>query len=192
MVSVNKKHDAIQKTARDLFWKHGFKRVSVEEICEKAGVSKMTYYKHFPNKIELAKTVFNRVVEEGEQKIKQILAENSKASEKIRKIILLKVEGTHDISPEFMQDFYLGTEPELKLYVEERSRQAWDLLIVDFKKAQENGIFRKDFKPELLIKIQYKLSELFNDESLLKMYKSQQEMILDFANLIVYGISNHE
>ena len=192
MVKSNKKYNDIITTAKDLFWKHGFRRVSTEEICKKSGVSKMTFYKFFPNKIELAKTVFDSVVAEGEQKFKQILKEEIPTPEKIRKIILLKVEGTNNISPEFMQDFYLGTEPELKTYVEERTRKAWDILIDHIKEAQETGIFRKNFKPELLIKVQFKLSELLEDKSVVNMYNSQQELILEFTNLLVYGISQRE
>lgn len=192
MVKSNKKYNDILTTAKDLFWKHGFRRVSTEEICKKSGVSKMTFYKFFPNKIELAKTVFDGVVTEGEQKFKQILKEELPTSEKIKKIILLKVEGTNNISPEFMQDFYLGTEPELKTYVEERTRKAWDILIDHIKEAQETGIFRKNFKPELLIKVQFKLSELLEDKSVVNMYNSQQELILEFTNLLVYGISQRE
>jgi AcrR family transcriptional regulator len=192
MTTLNKKHEDILKTAKDLFWKHGFKRVSVEEVCEKANVSKMTFYKHFENKIELAKTVFNKVVEEGEQRFKQIMKESSPAPEKIKKLILIKIEGTNNISSEFMQDFYQGTEPELKAFVEERTRKSWELLINDIKKAQEEGIFRKDFKPEFLIKVQNKLIEVLEDESIVKMYDSQQALILEFTNLLVYGISQHE
>lgn len=192
MVKSNKKYNDIITTAKDLFWKHGFRRVSTEEICKKSGVSKMTFYKFFPNKIELAKTVFDSVVAEGEQKFKQILKEELPTSEKIKKIILLKVEGTNNISPEFMQDFYLGTEPELKTYVEERTRKAWDILIDHIKEAQKTGIFRKNFKPELLIKVQFKLSELLEDNSVVNMYNSQQELILEFTNLLVYGISQRE
>jgi AcrR family transcriptional regulator len=192
MVKSNKKYNDILTTAKDLFWKHGFRRVSTEEICKKSGVSKMTFYKFFPNKIELAKTVFDSVVAEGEQKFKQILKEELPTSEKIKKIILLKVEGTNNISSEFMQDFYLGTEPELKTYVEGRTRKAWDILIDHIKGAQETGIFRKNFKPELLIKVQFKLSELLEDKSVVNMYNSQQELILEFTNLLVYGISQRE
>jgi AcrR family transcriptional regulator len=192
MINKNKKLEDILKTAKNLFWKHGFKRVSIEEICEKANVSKMTFYKHFENKIALAKTVFNRVVDEGEQKMKDIMTEESPASEKIKKIILIKLVGSNNISPEFMQDFYLGTEPELKTYVEERTRKAWDTLIGDIREAQKTGIFRKGFKPEFLIKVQSKLTEMLEDESVFSMYGSRQELIMEFTNLIVYGITPHE
>lgn len=188
----SKKYNDILSTAKDLFWKHGFKRVSIEEICQTASVSKMTYYKYFPNKIELAKTIFNMVIEDGIKRFRVIMKEDCSPAKKIRKMMLLKIESTNDISSEFMQDFYVGREPELKTFVEERTRDAWAILLDDYKKAQDDGIFRKDFKPELLMKIQYKLIDLLEDKSVTGMFKSQQEMIMALANLIVYGIVPHE
>jgi len=189
MARTGKKYRDILTTARDLFWKHGFKRVSVEEICQKANVSKMTYYKYFPNKIALAKTVFNRVVEDGEKQFRKIMKEDTSAAEKLEKILLLKMEGTNSISPEFLQDFYTGSEPELKAFVEERTKRSWDLLINDFRKAQEAGIFRKDFKPELMLRIQNILIGLFEDEDLTAMFETRQELIMEFVNLMIYGIA---
>jgi len=188
MVKTSKKYDDIITTAKDLFWKHGFKRVSVEEICQKANVSKMTFYKYFPNKIELAKSIFNGVVVEAEKQFKQIMKEDSSADAKIRNLIQLKMDGTNNISPEFLQDFYTGTEPELKTYVEERTRLSWNILIEDFKEAQLNGVFRKDFNPELLIKVQMKLFEILDDKSVTSMFNTKQELIMEFVNLMVYGI----
>ena len=54
MQNVNRKYDDIMSTGKDLFWKYGIRRVTVEEICEKSNVSKMTFYKYFPNKETLA------------------------------------------------------------------------------------------------------------------------------------------
>ncbi len=189
MVRKSRKYKDIISVARDLFWKHGFKRVSVEEICRTAKVSKMTYYKYFPNKTELAKTIFNKVVEDGEKQFREIIKEDSPAAEKIEKMILIKMESTNNISPEFLQDFYTGSEPELQAFVEERTKKTWDLLINDFKQAQEAGIFRKDFKPEFMFKIQNMLIGIFEDESITGMFESRQELIMEFVNLMIYGIS---
>jgi AcrR family transcriptional regulator len=191
MNKENKKYRAILDAARDLYWKHGFRRVSVDEICKKANVSKMTFYKYFPDKVELAKSIFNNVVEEGEEKVRQIMNEESLASEKINKLMLMKLEGSKNISQEFLYDFYMGPG-ELKDYVKDRTRKAWDILIDDFRKAQDNGVFRKDFKPELLMKIQGKISELLEDETVTSMYESKQELIMQFAKIIFYGISPQE
>ena len=57
MIRENPKRKKILDTAHELFWKHGLKRVSIEEICAVAGVSKMTFYKHFANKTALVKYI---------------------------------------------------------------------------------------------------------------------------------------
>jgi AcrR family transcriptional regulator len=192
MVKTNKKYKDIVTTAKDLFWKHGFKRVSIEEICQKASVSKMTFYKYFPNKIELAKTIFNDVIEESVRRFREIMREDSSPAEKMKKVMLMKLEGTNNISPEFMQDFYIGGEPELTAFVEGVTRKTWEALRNDYKEAQNAGILRKDFNPEALIKVQFKMMELLEDKSFTSMYHSQQEMIMEFANLLVFGILPHE
>ncbi|HZH73720.1 MAG TPA: helix-turn-helix domain-containing protein, partial [Mariniphaga sp.] len=117
-INKNQKYIQLMTTARQLFWKHGFRRVSVQEICQKAGESKMTFYKFFDNKIELAKQVFLNEVEQGLEKFNRLIEQDLPVQEKLEKMMLLKAEGTDQISNEFMQDFYLGTEPELKNFVE--------------------------------------------------------------------------
>ena len=188
----SKKFQKILATARDLFWKYGFKRISIEELCQKAEVSKMTFYKFFPNKIALAKAVFDHEVDEGLKRFRHIIRDDCPAAEKIRKIVAMKVEGTNDISREFLQDFYGDRELGLREHIEERTREAWAEIVKDFKYAQEQGWFRSNMKPELFFYISQKMGELVTDENLLKMYNSPQELVLEFTNLMAFGISPRE
>ena len=68
----NPKRIQILSTGKELFWKFGFKRVTIEEISKEAGVSKMTFYKYFPNKIELAKNILDDIFDDSLVKIKLI------------------------------------------------------------------------------------------------------------------------
>ena len=185
----SKKYGEILTAARELFWKHGFRRVTIQEICGKAGVSKMTFYKYFPNKIDLAKTVFTYEVEKGMHRFSQLMEENISSEDMLKELILLKAEGTNDISHEFMEDFYMDNEPELKIFVEEISKEAWSRMMREWRIAQEKGLFRKDFKPEFLLKVSGKIMELLQDEELMAMYDSTQDFILEFTRFIAYGIS---
>ena len=191
MVKHNRKYDDILNTARDLFWRYGFKRVTIEEICSVANVSKMTYYKHFPNKIELAKTIYDGVLTESERKFREIMNEDSPVQDKMEALIRLKVEGTNNISKEFLQDFYSGAEPELQAFVEERTRKTWQLLLEDYRSAQKRGIIREDLNLLLLMKLQNKMIEMLEDESVTSMYSSQQEAILEMTRLLIYVIAPH-
>jgi AcrR family transcriptional regulator len=191
MGSAKLKYNSIRKIAGELFWKHGFKRVSVEEICRKANVSKMTFYKYFPNKTELAKKIYSDIVADAENRFREIMDSDASPAEKIKEVIRMKFEGTMNISPEFMADFYTGSDSELISFVRERTQEILSVLRTDYIRAQEKGIFRKDFNVDLLIKMQAKMTELMDDESLTVLYGSRQELIMEFAKLLVYGIAAH-
>jgi AcrR family transcriptional regulator len=186
----NKKHQALLVTARNLFWKHGFRRVTIEEICREAGVSKMTFYRHFDNKKALAMAVYDEVIANSTNTLRGIFKdENTSTAEKIQKLLSIKMEGTNDISREFLQDFYNNPELGLTSYIEIRTRESWQEVISIFKQAQEKGNFRKDFKPEFLLVLGQKLQELMNNETLLSMYDSPQALIMEMTSIMVYGIA---
>lgn len=189
-INKNKKQELIHNTAKELFWKHGFKRVSVEEICKFAHVSKMTFYKFFPNKIELAKTVYSTIINTSITEFHNIITEDSTTEDKIQKFLQLKLKGTNHISKEFLSDFYSDTELGLKEYIEGRTKEVYELIIADFEFAQEKGWFRKDINPRLIFAVSQKLTELVNNGDLLKLYESPQALIMALTNFFVYGITN--
>ena len=179
------------ETGRRLFWKHGFRRVTIDEICKEAHVSKMTFYRCFENKTDLAKTIFEEVIRVSIEKFNEIIKADITPSEKLRQILEMKMEGTDEISREFLLDFYSSPDTGLKEYVENATMLAWKEIIEGFRYAQERGWFRKDFKPEFLFYVSQKLVPMASDEELLKLYDKPQDLIMEFANFFTYGISAH-
>ncbi len=185
----SKKKIQLMETAKELFWKHGFKKVSIEEICQKANVSKMTFYRLFENKAALAKELLDRVMAESCAHFREILRQNSSVGEKMRQIVLMKKEGTKEISTEFLSDLYLNPQPELKDYIAVKMQEVWLSLTSDFRQAQTDGWLRSDFKPEFLLAISFKMVDLLNDKQICGLYETPQELIMEMTNLIAYGIS---
>lgn len=54
------KREQIFDTAAELFLEHGFDNVSMDQVAERAGVSKQTVYSHFRNKDELYGAIISR------------------------------------------------------------------------------------------------------------------------------------
>lgn len=188
----SKKHKDIVSTAKALFWKYGFKRVTIEEVCATAKVSKMTFYKFYPNKLELAKAVFDMVVDDGVERFKLLMGSDAPVSEKMRGMIQMKLEGTNDISREFLADFYANPELGLSTYIEEKTRVVWADVITIFREGQQKGWFRSDFKPELLLILAQKAAELVTDSKVVALYNKPQDLVLELTSLITYGIVNHD
>lgn len=188
----SKKHKDIVSTAKELFWKYGFKRVTIEEVCATAKVSKMTFYKFYPNKLELAKAVFDMVVDDGVERFKLLMGSDAPVSEKMRGMIQMKLEGTNDISREFLADFYANPELGLSTYIEEKTRVVWADVITVFREGQQKGWFRSDFKPELLLILAQKAAELVTDSKVVALYNKPQDLVLELTSLMTYGIVNHD
>lgn len=57
------KHDAIARAASEMFLAEGFERVSLDQIAQRAGVSKQTIYSHFADKEALFKAICTELTE---------------------------------------------------------------------------------------------------------------------------------
>ncbi len=188
-----KKYHALINTAKELFWKYGFKKVSIEEICQKAEVSKMTFYRYFENKAEIAKAVYDEVIDDGIHKFKAVMSDDKTTSiQKVEQLLQLKMNSTNEISQDFLMDFYNNPELGLSEYVEKRAVEVWSHLIKDFKTAQKKGWFRKDFKPEGMLIMINKMSEIITDPKLLQLYGNPQDLVMEFSRFFTYGILPRE
>jgi len=188
----NPKRELILKTGKALFWKFGFKRVTVEEICKEAGISKMTYYKFFPNKIELVKTLMDTVMQESLERYNKIMEREIPYPEKVVAMIHLKRDQIETMSSEFFRDYVQSGDPELISYLEQLTRDSMQKFTDDFKKAQENGDIRKDLKIEFIMYMTNHLTEMAQDDALLNMYDQPQDLVMEIINFLFYGILNRD
>jgi AcrR family transcriptional regulator len=189
---IPKKKRQILETGKALFWKYGFKRVTIEEICAGASVSKMTYYKYFSNKMELVKAILENTMGETLEKYYSIMNSEIPFTEKIKKQIEMKMEGTADISPEFLDDLMVHGEPELVQYMGEISKKTLNIVYNDYTEAQKRGEIRKDLKPEFIIYFLNHMYDMLKDENLVKMYDSPNALAMELINFFFYGISNRD
>ncbi len=191
-LAINKKKRSIIEASRSLFMRYGIKRVTVEEICETAGVSKMTFYKHFKNKIDLALFILNEVFAEGVSRYKSIMEQDIPYFEKAKDIIKLKLESTEDISKEMLKDFYDRSIPEVAELIQKIYRENLKLLLDDMIAAQKKGDIRQDINPHFIIYMLGQMQKMSTDETLLGMYGSIQALASEFINFFFYGILPRE
>lgn len=188
----NKKYKDILETGQELFWKFGFRRVSIEEICKEAGISKMTFYKYFSNKLDLAITILDRISKESLVKIKNIREDHHTPAQTFKKILQLKSESTQGIGTEFIKDVYANPESELKSHMKTLSDTHYAEVLKVFQKGQIDGWVRKDLNIPFCFSYIMNSMDVLNDGELLSYFDTSQELIMEITNLFVYGISPHE
>jgi len=185
----NTKQQDILKTAHKLFWKHGIRRVSVEEICREAGVSKMTFYKFYPNKIELAKSILENLINASIEKFRIIIESDIAFSEKMKEIFLMKIEGTNNMSIEFINDIYSNPGIGLKEYLDEQYQKSIAITVDFYKRAKENGFIRADVKINFILALSNQIMEMMKNKELIAQYNNPQDFIIESMNVLFYGIT---
>ena len=188
----SRKYDDLLNAAQKLFFKYGIKKVTIEDICKEANVSKMTFYKFFPNKIALAKVVLDTVFEANYIKFKELMEADIPFGIKMQLIVQMKMENNQNIGMEFMREIYTNAEanPELGMYASKMIRNGLDKVVYEFVKAQKKGWMRKDIKPALLLAMMDKIVEVVGDERLMNHYDNAQQLTVEITKFFVYGIAD--
>lgn len=172
----------------ELFMRHGIRRVTVEEICRKAGLSKVTFYKYFPNKNRLALDILQGMIAEAEGRYQRIRSKNIPYADTAREIIQLKLEYSRDMSKEMLADLYGNPDPEIKGFIRRKAAENLQTTMRDFSEAQEKGEVRADIKPEFIIYFLNHMLEMLEDDNLVTMYDSVQDLTRELINFFFYGI----
>ena len=186
--NINKNRRALLEAARTLFWKHGIRRVTIQEICSEASVSKMTFYRQFTNKNEIAAQVLRDILEKGMGDYHRIMQQEITFAEKMQQVIMLKNESTNHISDEFVKDIYQQNQTELRAMIESYQHEISTEVRNDFAQAQQNGFIRQDVEIDFIMYMMDRLTRMILDEKLLALCGDSQQAIPPPPPLFFYGI----
>jgi AcrR family transcriptional regulator len=175
---MSRKRDQLIQTGEALFVKHGMRRVTVEEICRQAGVSKPTFYKYFENKAALARRIDELWIEEALQRIDVIEDDDSPFPEKMKQILDVKQELAARPGPEFLEDL-IQLDIDLSHALQRVMR-----FLVD---GQQNGDIRADVRPEFLMAAFSVLNSIQYDPRIRDLYEDAETLAGDVFKLFNYG-----
>ena len=181
------KTQLIVETATDLFMRYGVKRVTVEEICQTAKISKMTFYKYFKNKKELAENIIFSILDNAQIEFDAIWNEVSTFNQKIDQFINLKLVYAKKFSKEFFIDF-INLSPKIRDKVMDYSKKNQILFIDLIEQAQKNRIIRNDMDIDFITFMLNHLMELIENKDMFALYNNTEELTHNMINFYFYGI----
>ena len=182
----SKKMNRIIETAIELFTKHGIRRITIEEICRTAGVSKMTFYKYFDNKIDLLRHIWERWFDEGYRTLDEIDEMDIPFAEKMKRLVDYKMYLVSKMSPEFLGEV-MHVSPELGEFIGEMRAKNLSRFMEFVERAQRRGDMR-NMRPEFFLAVMNRLQELVFDDELARSYPDRLELIRDVHNFLFFGI----
>ncbi len=183
----NKKYQDLLNTAQDLFFKHGTKRVTIEEICDKADVSKMTFYKFFRNKSELATRVLSELNDRILKEQDEIMNSSIPFIDKIKGIINHLIKTSEELEDIFLDEMW-GANEDFMLFFNALKMGSYQLISDFIKQGQREGVIRKTLKPEVILYLIEKFQEMLNSDRMKTIAPDPHERLDLMLNLTFYGI----
>ena len=131
---------------RDLFFKRGFSRVTMDELASELGISKKTLYNHFSGKAEMLELVVQDLKLEVTNGVDRImLQEELDFKEKLVSILSFTGRILGNLEPEFLIDLK-KSNPEVSKELEDYKREA---AFNRFSFLLDEGIKKGYVKPDV-------------------------------------------
>jgi AcrR family transcriptional regulator len=150
---VNVMKDAAQpKTTRDaildatdrMLSKHGYKKMTIDDLAKEVGIGKGSVYLHFKSKEEIALSHIDRIIERMKSRLHAIATSKGNAETRLRKMIIERVMYRFDSVQHYSQslnELLAQLRPRLldrrKRYFEEEARMVAAVL----SEGKKAGVF---------------------------------------------------
>lgn len=153
----------LKNTALALFTQYGVRRVSVEEICRKAKVSKVTFYKYFNNRTDIATQVIDEVIQQFFQRMLMIKQDRS-YSARLHALLSLELEISQELGEILFSELHEIENTDLKRLIEEAFERGREIGLEFFQEGQKAGLIHPNFTPAFFLFLMQMGDELLRDQ----------------------------
>lgn len=135
------KEEQIINSARELFTKYGFKKVSMDEIANEAGVTKKTVYTYFSSKEELLKYLITEELESMKNIIEKTERKNNDFLEGVHQVIynLLKYRNKSEFLKMLFKESEVLKNEQVKENLKAIDKKIQDYIREKLEFAIQNG-----------------------------------------------------
>ena len=154
----SRKHDAnrlrIVHAAREHFFSHGFRSVTMDDLADELGISKKTLYAHFPGKFDLLEAALADKLTGVEATLKEVTrAHPDDFPATLRELLAGTQRELDEIKPPFLRDMRQKAPDVFKLVERRRAALIQRYMGRFFIDGQRLGMVRKDVPAKLIIEI---------------------------------------
>jgi len=183
------KKEQIEQKAMELFWKHGFKKITIDEICKKANVSRKTFYTFFDNKNALIIYLYSKTIDQAYAEYDKVIKSNIPFSEKLEKLLNQKIESTQHLSMEFVSDLYHPDAGELLTFFNQVIEQSMQFMRNFLIEAQKTGDIDPQLNIDYIMFILSKTIELCGTKEMMDMFPNASTMTKQISQTFIFGIA---
>lgn len=165
----------------------GFSRVTVDELAERAGVSKRTIYRYFKNKEDIVHFILKDLLSVTEAKVDKTLSSFGNPIEKVTNVLRVIIENLKLFQPITLYDlqkYYPHLWEEIEQFRSKKLRQTFETLLLNDDKGCFRRINPQIFSTALMAGVKSVINPVFITENNL----SLEESIQSLFSIYLYGI----
>ena len=165
----------------------GYNRVTVEEICREAKVSKVTFYKYFKNKFAVMEDYMRARLDLGMETFNRIREAEAPLQEKMKAMIAMKEAAVSQFTPVFMHSL-MAADPAISELMKLWTEMTMDAMREFFANAQKTGEIHPSYSLDFLLHIWMVVAADARSEAMMAMYGDDMvKLSQDFMNFLFYG-----
>jgi AcrR family transcriptional regulator len=144
----------IVAAARQHFFTHGFRGVTMDDLAQELGMSKKTLYAHFASKNAPLEAMLQQKFNEGEAELARITSQCSgNFAIALRELLACAQRHTEEVQPPFLRDIQREA-PELFQVVERRRRDVIERYFTKLlNEGRREGLIRRDVPVPIIMEI---------------------------------------
>lgn len=182
----------ILKKALLLFSEYGPRTTTMDDVAALSGVSKKTLYKFFENKADLIETLYIRLINHVEVKIRQVLDRADDAVAEFLNVSQLILKFSAFFSPAVIRQL---KQDNVEIYGELRLFRTQFLPVIlsyNIERGKGAGLFKEEVNSNIIAHLS--LSQLMSytkDITLLGHQHSGKDVQQQLVSCLLYGITTH-
>ncbi len=190
-MSVNR--NKILKKALLLFSEYGPRTTTMDDVAASSGVSKKTLYKHFENKADLIGTLYSRLINHVEVKIRQVLDQADDAVAEFLCVSRLILKFSAFFPPAVIRQLkqdHVEVYSELRLF---RTQFLPVILSYNIERGKGRGLYKEDVNSNIIAHLSLSQLMAYNkDITLLGHQHSGKDVQQQLLACLLYGITTHQ
>ncbi|MCY9528531.1 TetR/AcrR family transcriptional regulator [Paenibacillus alvei] len=186
---MSKKTEARLLThASSQFFRHGYSNLSVDDLVQGIGMSKATLYRYFDSKYDLLEIVIEKLFQEIEADIHELLASKQEPEEKLRTFMTLMVERLNGIERPAIEDIKHSVPVLYEKFQNLRKHVIINHLVKVLEDGAEQGYFRKNIDQGVVAHIIFAAIESLTDMDYLAESRYRFSEVFDMVlTIVMYG-----
>ena len=182
------KEQLILTITKMMVWKYGIKKTRIKDICEEAGISKMTFYRSFSNKQDAIQSALELEFRKSLKAYQQIMESKQPFTVKCAQLVELERNNAQDLDTAFIKDLQLADYTPIRAQLLDYQNTMESIIKSDFTQAQQSGFIRDDISIEAILFFLRELNAIYAKEGFIELHQSPQEASVALTKLFFYGI----